>query len=104
MICLALVLACVLNVKGSGQSLSEQLPTNSLPDAKAAFVGSSAQGCSQPEKLIIPEAVATRAKLKARLVNLLRESLYDDAKGIVNVAREKEIKELAHKLTKGEAQ
>jgi len=28
----------------------------------------------------------------------LRESLYDDAKGIVNIAREKEIKDLANKL------
>jgi len=28
----------------------------------------------------------------------LRESLYDDAKGIVNIAREKEIKKLANKL------
>jgi hypothetical protein len=28
----------------------------------------------------------------------LRESLYDDAKGIVNIAREKEIKHLASKL------
>jgi len=28
----------------------------------------------------------------------LRESLYDDAKGIVNIAREKEIKDLSNKL------
>jgi hypothetical protein len=28
----------------------------------------------------------------------LRESLFDVAKGIVNIAREKEIKELANKL------
>jgi hypothetical protein len=39
-----------------------------------------------------------RAKVKARLVTLLRDSLYDDAKGIVNIAREKEIKKLANKL------
>ena len=37
-----------------------------------------------------------RAKLKARLVTLLRESLYDDVKGIANIARGKEmIKKLA---------
>jgi hypothetical protein len=39
-----------------------------------------------------------RAKVKARLVTLLRDSLYDDTKGIVNIAREKEIKKLANKL------
>jgi len=39
-----------------------------------------------------------RAKLKARLANLLRESLDDDAQGIVNIAREKEIRKLANKL------
>ena len=44
--------------------------------------------------------MAERARLKARLANLLRESLLDDAKGIVNIAREKEIKKLANKLKK----
>jgi hypothetical protein len=39
-----------------------------------------------------------QAKLKARLAALLRESLYDDAKGIVNMPREKEIRKLASKL------
>jgi UDP-N-acetylglucosamine enolpyruvyl transferase len=39
-----------------------------------------------------------RAKVKARLAILLGESLADDASGIVNVAREKEIKKLANKL------
>jgi hypothetical protein len=99
-ICLALVL-CVLNTPLHGQSISA---SNSLTDEKTDFLRSSPQGCSQPEKLVIPQAVATRAKLKARLVNLLRDSLYDDAKGIVNAAREKEIKKLAHKLTKEVAQ
>jgi hypothetical protein len=41
-----------------------------------------------------------RAKVKARLINLLRESLYDDAKGVVNITREKEIKNLVSKLKK----
>jgi len=50
--------------------------------------------------LIIPHPFAERAKLKAKMFNLLRESLYDDAKGIVNIAREKEIRELANKLKK----
>ena len=39
-----------------------------------------------------------RAKLKARLYNVLRESLFDDAKGIVNIAREREIKDLVNRL------
>jgi len=39
---------------------------------------------------------------KARLDNLLRESLYDDAKGIVNISREKEIKHLASNKLTGE--
>jgi hypothetical protein len=39
-----------------------------------------------------------RARLKARLAILLRDSLYDDAKGIVNIARENEIRKLANKL------
>jgi hypothetical protein len=34
-----------------------------------------------------------REKLKVQLVTLLRESLYDDAKGIVNIARGKTDKE-----------
>ena len=41
-----------------------------------------------------------RAKMKAQLLNELRESIFDDAKGIVNLAREKQIKDLAGKLTK----
>ena len=57
--------------------------------------------CSEPQKLLIAQPFAERAKLKVRLLNALRESLYDDAKGIVNIAREKEIKELANKLKNG---
>jgi len=33
----------------------------------------------------------------------LRESIYDDAKGIVNIAREKEIKDLVNKLKQDKA-
>jgi len=47
---------------------------------------------------VIPGPAVRRAKLKLRLLNLLRDSLYDDAKGIVNMAREKEIKKLANEL------
>ena len=55
--------------------------------------------CAQPQQsLVVPREILGQARLKAKLVNLLRESLYDDAKGIVNVAREKEIRQLAGKL------
>jgi hypothetical protein len=69
------------------------------PNPATTFTG-SALTCSQPQKLLIPRPFAERAKLKAKLSNLLRESLYDDAKGIVNIAREKEIRALANKLKK----
>ena len=48
--------------------------------------------------IAVPLEVAEQAKVKARLLNLLRDSLFDDAKGIVNIARENEIKKLANKL------
>jgi hypothetical protein len=72
------------------------------PDFAPTF-GGGALTCSQPKKLLVPPAFVERAKLKARLSNILRESLFDDAKGIVNIAREKEIKELANKLKIGKA-
>jgi hypothetical protein len=52
----------------------------------------------QPERVIVLQPLAKRTKLKARLLNLLHQSLYDDSKGIVNVGREKEIVDLAKKL------
>src|SRR5579863_3013499 len=67
------------------------------PDIKTPFAAGN-PSCSQPEKLSIPRRLVERAKLKARLVNILRESLYDDAKGIINVARDREIRTLASKL------
>jgi len=78
-----------------------QAPADSHPDFKASFVG-SALTCSptdkQPERVTVPRPFAKRARLKARLLNLLHQSLYDDSKGIVNVTREKEIADLAKKL------
>ena len=88
--------AAVCSVQAMGQA-----PADSHPAFKASFVG-SALTCSspdkQPERVIVPQPFAKRAKLKARLLNLLHESLYDDSKGIVNVGREKEIVDLAKKL------
>lgn len=75
-----------------------QAPKELQFDRPTPLVGESA--CSSPSKIVVPRAIAERARLKARLANLLRESLFDDAKGIVNIAREKEIKKLANKLKK----
>ena len=83
---------------------TDDLKTNDLRtgDLQASYTG-SALTCTQPPAIIhVPSPLAQRAKLKVRLVTLLRESLYDDAKGIVNIAREKEIKKLANKLRSGQ--
>ena len=80
------------SVQASAQALRDP-----QPDIAATFVGRTLT-CSEPQKLVISQPFAERAKVKARLYTLLRESLYDDAKGIVNIAREREIKHLASKL------
>jgi hypothetical protein len=41
--------------------------------------------------LSTPRRMVALAKLKAQILNLLRESFHDDAKGIINVARDREI-------------
>jgi hypothetical protein len=90
------IAAAFFSVQAVGQT-----PGDSHPGLKASFLG-SAVTCSQPEKqtekFTVPQPLAKRAKLKARLLNLLHESLFDDSKGIVNVARDKEIANLAKKL------
>ncbi|HST10047.1 MAG TPA: hypothetical protein VLL05_06705 [Terriglobales bacterium] len=92
----AALASALLSVQAMGQA-----PGDAHPGFKASFLG-SALTCSQPEKqaerFIVPQPLAKRARLKARLLNLLHESLYDDSKGIVNVARDKEIANLAQKL------
>ena len=96
LITLVALAAAVCSVQAMGQA-----PADSPPDFKASFLG-SALTCSstdkQPERVTVPRPFAKRAKIKARLLNLLHESLYDDSKGIVNVSREKEIVDLAKKL------
>lgn len=52
------------------------------------------------ETLQIPVKIFDQAKKKARLSDLLRESLYDDSKGIINIARDKEIRKLANEIRK----
>ncbi len=96
------LLLVVLGSALAGAQVLGQVSGPSEPDLKDAFVRSPLT-CSQPSTIVVPAAVAQRAKLKARLLSLLRESLFDDAAGIVNIAREKEIKKLANKLKGGRA-
>jgi hypothetical protein len=73
-----------------------------LKFAANAVVTPTAMSCSQqPQALVVPREMLAQARLKARLMTLLRESLYDEAKGIVNVTREQEIRKLAAKLKTG---
>jgi hypothetical protein len=67
-------------------------------DLHASFVGSTLTCSQTPATIRASPSLVARAKVKTRLVTLLRDSLCDDAKGIVNIAREKEIKKLANKL------
>jgi hypothetical protein len=83
----------------SGQASMSQLAENNLVEPRPTLTEGTA-ACSQPQRLTIPRAAMKRAKMKAQLLNELRESIFDDAKGIVNLAREKQIKDLAGKLTK----
>lgn len=91
----------LLSVVLASALASAQVPGGVLggsePDLKTAYVGSTLT-CSPSYTIVVPRPLLERAKLKARLAALLRESLYDDAKGIVNMPREKEIRELASKL------
>jgi len=91
----------LLSVVLASALASAQVPGGILgrsePDLNTAYVGSTLT-CSPSYTIVVPRPLLERAKLKARLAALLRESLYDDAKGIVNMPREKEIRELASKL------
>jgi NhaP-type Na+/H+ or K+/H+ antiporter len=91
----------VISVLVSAQETGPKPPTELRFDSPAALTG-SALTCSAPQLLRVPAPIVERAKIKARLMNLLRESLFDDAKGIVNIAREKEIRKLASKLKNSE--
>jgi hypothetical protein len=99
---LALALAfAFINANVMGQaSTSASADTQS---SRSSLVGSTLTCSETPTapKIRVPMPLVDRAKLKARLANLLRDSLYDDAQGIVNIAREKEIKKLANKLGRG---
>jgi hypothetical protein len=61
-------------------------------DLKSSFVGGNLT-CTQSAPTIRDSApLMERANVKARLAVFLRESLYDDANGIVNVARGKKLR------------
>src|SRR5215813_13007409 len=83
----ALVVLAVASVLFSVQAMG-QASGDPPPGLKASFLG-GAVTCSQPEKrtekFVVPLSLARRARLKARLMNLLHESLSDDSKGIVNI-------------------
>jgi hypothetical protein len=85
----------LFGLQAVGQISGDQQSSIEAPFARSPLTCSQT---SQPEMLVVPKSVAKRAKLKARLLNLLHESLYDDSKGIVNLAREREIASLANKL------
>jgi hypothetical protein len=93
------LLPVVLAFALAGTSMLGQAPGGQEPDFKNAYSGGPLT-CSQqqPHTIYVPRPIAERARLKARLLNLLRDSLFDDAKGVVNMARESEIKKLASKL------
>ena len=95
----ALLLPVVLVSAFAGAQVLGQAPAEPDIDIRNAFSGSSLT-CSEPGRILVPVRLAERARLKVRLVNLLRLSLFDDAKGVVNVQREKEIKQIADKLKK----
>jgi hypothetical protein len=91
----------LLTVALASTVFSVQATAQALRDPNFALAPALVGGpltCSQTQKFVISKPFAERAKLKARLIDRLRESIYDDAKGIVNTAREKEIKSLANKL------
>jgi hypothetical protein len=93
------IFVALASVLAGAQTL-ESLQGNSRPNQSVAFSGSTLT-CSQPEVLRIPQGVIQQANLKLRLMNLLQESLLDDARGIVNIAREKEIRKLADEMKNG---
>jgi hypothetical protein len=97
-ILLPVILASAL----AGTQVLAQASEGPEPHLKNAFVGGSLacsqQPATQQHTIYVPRRIAERARLKAHLLNLLRESLYDDARGVVNIARENEIKKLANKL------
>jgi hypothetical protein len=97
-----LLLPVVFSVALAGAQVGPA-PREPEPNFSNAVVGSSLtctpqRALTQSHTFVVPQRLLEEARLKARLLILLRDSLYDDANGIINIAREKEIKKLANKL------
>ena len=92
-----ILLSVVLGSALAGAQVLSQVSGGPGSDLKTPYVG-SALTCSQLSTIVVPRPLLERAKLKARLLTLLHDSLFDDARGIVNIEREKEIRKLANKL------
>jgi hypothetical protein len=98
---LALALAfAFINADVNGQAL--KTANTDIQSSRFSLVGSTltCSATSTAPTIRVPMPIVDRAKLKARLATLLRDSLFDDANGIVNIAREKEIRKLASKLAR----
>lgn len=91
------LLPVVLGSALAGAQVLNEVSRGPGSDLKTPYVG-SALTCSQLGTIVVPRPLLERAKVKARLLTLLHDSLYDDARGIVNIEREKEIRKLASKL------
>jgi hypothetical protein len=92
-----ILLPVVLGSALTGAQVLSQVSAEPGFNLKTPYVG-SALTCSQTSQIVVPRHLFERTKLKARLLILLHDSLSDDARGIVNIEREKEIRKLANKL------
>jgi hypothetical protein len=92
-----ILLPVVLGSALAGAQVFNQVSGGPGSDLKTPYVGSALR-CSQASMIVVTRPLLERAKVKARLLTLLHDSLYDDARGIVNIEREKEIRKLANKL------
>jgi hypothetical protein len=99
LVCLVLA-ACAVS---SAQDRTERLSILQ-PEIQQAEVAAPPSCSEQTQVIRVPPAIAKRAKVKARLLNLLHASLLDDAKGLVNAAQEKEIRKLANEIRKEDPQ
>ena len=95
------LLAVLALTFASARAMSQNTKTMNL-GVQSGLAGSTLI-CTQPNTstetgIRVPLPLMERAKTKARLAALLRQSLFDDANGIVNIAREKEIRKLVNKL------
>ena len=98
-VCLVVAACTVGNAQDRAERLSILQPEIQQPEV------AEPSACSeQPQVIRVPQAIVKRAKVKARLLNLLHASLLDDAKGLVNAAQEKEIRKLANEIRKDDPQ